>query len=232
MTAPLSILKAPSLDNTVIQLGEHMPRGKLWESKSIKESNLNSLMRGMATPLNILQQNIENLANELNVNKTVALIGEWETSVGLPDDCTGVVTDLNQRRADVKERLGKQKIVNLVELQAYVDRKFTDFNVTLKTGVDVFTFEYTFEIQFLGDVSDKFIIVAEIPPQGEQFEYTFEYELTGTIDQTLLRCIIEKVIPVNVVLVIIEVPDVLTPLTTWDSGATTWDSGATIWDVV
>jgi hypothetical protein len=201
-----SILNAPSLDQTVRQLSEHMPQGQLWEAKAVAGTNLNNLMYGVAKPFNITQELIEKLKDELNINTTVDLISEWETSVGLPDDCDGISDNIEQRRTAVIQRFRKVPIVTIDDLQDYVDAKFPDLGIKLYTGTEYFNFEYSFETSFWGNISDKFIIVAEIPSQEPFFEFEFEMEFTGGVNTDFLRCTIERVIPANVVLIIVEVP--------------------------
>jgi hypothetical protein len=72
------------------------------------------------------------LAGEFNINNTVELLSDWETSVGEPDSCfDGVLGTLAQRRETVIEKLRKTPIVNLAEMQAYIDRKVPDIEVRL-----------------------------------------------------------------------------------------------------
>ncbi len=205
MSVPRTILDAPTLETTVKQLSEHMPQGKVWEAKVVPETNLQALMFGVAKPFNITQELIETLADELNINTTDFLIEEWETSVGLPSKCTGPISDLDDRRIAVIERFRKIPIVTLAEMQSFVNDKFPNAGIVLKLGRVVFTFEYDFEFTFLGDFNEKFIIVAEIPSQEPFFELEWEIEFTGGVDTTLLRCVLEEVIPANVVLIIEEV---------------------------
>lgn len=202
MSVPRDILDAPPLETTVNQLGEHMPQGKVWAAKIVPETNLQSLMFGVAKPFNITQELIETVADELNINTTDFLIEEWETSVGLPSACTGPLIDLDERRAAVIERFRKIPIVTLEEMQAFVDEKFPDAGIILRLGRILLTFEYDFEFTFSGDVDEKFIIVVEFPSQEPFYELEFEYEFTTGINLTVLRCVLEEVIPANVALVI------------------------------
>lgn len=206
MSVDKAIFKTPTQEGTTNQLADHLPKGKAWEAKSVFDSNLRSLVSAAAKPFNTTQKNIEVLCNEFNINETDLLLTEWEESVGLPDDCLeGTITDLDERRTAVIQRLRRTPIVTLAELQTYVDGIFPDAGIILFTGVDYYLFELNFEANFLGDIDEKFIIVAEIPSQVPKFEYDWEIDFTGATDQTKIRCVIERVIPANVLLKIEEV---------------------------
>jgi len=206
MAVTKDIFKTPTQSGTTAQLVEHLPQGKAWEAKAVDGTTLQALVSGAAKPFNTTQKNIEVLCNEFNINTTTSiLINEWEESVGLPDECLGVTSDLQARRDAVIQRLRRTPFVTLAEMQAYVDELFPGAGIILFTGVEYYTFEYDFETIFLGEIDEKFVIVAELPVQDPKFEYEFEYQFTGAADQTKLRCVLERVIPANVLLIIEEV---------------------------
>ena len=202
MAVTTQIFKTPTLEQTVNQLAEHMPTGKAWEAKFVTDSNMRGLVFGAAKPFNIAQSFIQLLADEFNINKTTLLINEWEKSVGLPDNCLGLSSDIVQRRENVITRLNKIPIVTLQEMQDYIDNIFPSAGIILFTGVEYYSFELSFEATFIGDLNTKFVIVAEIPQQDPRFEYEFELDFTGAVDNSELRCVLEKIIPANVVLII------------------------------
>lgn len=205
MAVTKEIFKTPSIDGTADQLADHMPQGEAWEAKFVDGTNLRGLVIGTASPFNTLQATIEQLCNEFNINITNLLIDEWETSVGLPDDCTGALTDIDERRAAVIQRLQKKPIVNLAEMQAFVDGFITGLNLTLIPGREYFGLPYGLPQALLGNVNPRFILVAEIDSGAASLAYGLPQQLIRGIDQTLIRCLLERVIPANVVLVIKEV---------------------------
>ena len=157
--------KQPTVEETVTQLADHMPSGDAWASKLIEDSDIHSQMHGSAKPFNMTQGRIEDLSREFDINQTVELIEDWETSVSLPDVCLGPVSDLDERRILIIERLSKTPVVTLAEQQSFIDRIFPDLGVILIPGAEFFGFEYSLEMFFLGDVNERFIKYARIPPQ-------------------------------------------------------------------
>lgn len=207
MTVTTEIFKTPTLDETANQFADHLPMGKVWEAKRVADTNLRGLIVGSARPFNISQSFIELLSNEFDIDQTTLLINEWEKSVGLPDDCIGQLSTIEERRDAVSQRLNKDPIVTLSEMQAYVNGIFPNDGIILFTGTDFYTLEYTLEQTLLGAIDEKFIIVAELPKQEPFLEYILETDLTGAANNDKLRCVLERVIPANVVLIIEEAAD-------------------------
>lgn len=202
MTATLDIFKPPkNLDEAGIILAGHLPQGRAFGKKCESGSVMHGLIKGMASDFMIVQEEIFELASQFDIDLTVDLLPDWETSVGIPDDCIFQFTTLAKRRDRVIQRLRKIPLVTLAELQAFVDSFFPDDNITLKPGSEIFTFEYDFESDFLGNENEKFIIIAEIPVTGDGFEYTFEFEFSGGPDTSLLKCLLRKILPANVLLI-------------------------------
>jgi hypothetical protein len=126
------IFTAPSQEQTAQQMADSLPRGRAWIAKNVDTSTLRKHINGLAVMHNRAQQQIELLATEFDINQTVALLPEWETSVGEPDSCfDGVLGTIEQRRATVIEKLRKTPTVTLAEMQAYIDRKVPETDVRL-----------------------------------------------------------------------------------------------------
>lgn len=204
MTVKISKFKQPNIEGTVTQLADHMPSGIAWGAKLVEDSNLHSQMHGTSKPFNMIQGRIDDLRREFNINQTVELLPEWEASVGLPDECFGPVSGIQERRDLVKERFSKTPVVKLAEQQAFIDRIFPNLEITLIPGNEFFSLEYSLEMFFLGNVNEKFIIVALIPPQEPFFEFDLELNFTGGVDQTKLLCVLERISPLNVLPLILE----------------------------
>lgn len=199
---PDNIFKAPDSDGTAQQMADTIPDGRAWASKNIDGSVVRKLINSLSVAQNQAQQSIEHLESEFRIEDTTELLREWEVSVGIPDECLGTSDTLEQRRQAVIDRLRKVPIVKLEELQDYIDGLFPGLGVELHPGSEYYTFEFEFEVPFLGDVDEKFIIVAEVPLSEEQFEYEWEMEFEGGINTEQLECILNKVIPGNVFLII------------------------------
>lgn len=203
----IDIFKPPqTLYESAQILSDHMPVGRAWDNKNNPDKNIYKLVKGLSSvTLSVLDQ-IYLLSNQFDINQSDDLIDDWEASVEIPDDCIFQFTDLEQRQNRVMQRLRKEPLRTLAELQEYINTFFPDQIINLSAGTGTSTFEYEFEYEFLGGINDKFIIVSDVVIEGSisesGFEYEFEYEFTGGTDTTLLECLLRKVIPANVAILI------------------------------
>lgn len=197
-----NIFKAP--DSTAQQMADCLPNGNAWALKNDEESNIRKLIIALSVAHNMTQQQIELLEDEFRIAQTFDLLEEWETSVGIPDECLSVSLNINDRRQAVIDRLKKQPIVTLAEMQAYVDTLFPGLGITLYAGADFEqSFEYEFEIPFYESIFWRFVLVATVPlPPADGFEYEFEFLFEGTPDTTELECLLNQINPANVYILI------------------------------
>lgn len=197
-----NIFKAPCCDDSSQQMADSLPTGRAWGRRNESDSNVRKLINALAIAHNRVQQQIELLDDEFRIDQTYELLTDWETSVGIPGECLGTAETLAQRRQAIIDRLGKTPIVTLDQMQAYVDALFPGIGVELVPGYEYYSFEYDFEVSFLGDVSEKWILVAKIPLSEAQFEYEFEIEFEGGVDTTQLECLLNKINPAPVYVII------------------------------
>lgn len=196
------IFKAPDAETTAQQMADSLATGRAWGKRNVPGSNTRKLINSLAVAHNLVQQKVEDLNNEFQINQTFDLLADWEESVGIPGECLGTSETLAQRRQAVIDRLGKMPIVTLEQMQAYVDALFPGLGVTLYPGYEYYGFEYDFEVPFLGDISDKWLLVAAVPLSDASFEYEFEMEFEGGVDTTQLECLLNKINPAPVYVII------------------------------
>lgn len=198
-----NIFKAPL--STSQQMADCLPEGDAWALKNEDDSNLRKLINSLSVAHNLVQQQIELLDYEFRIGQTFDLLEDWEESCGIPDECLGVSTLIADRRAAVIERIRKQPIVTLSQMQAYVDSLFPGMGITLYPGVDYAEdFEYEFEIPFYGEAYWRFILVATVPlPPTDGFEFEFELFFEGTPDTSELECLLNQINPTNVYVLIV-----------------------------
>ena len=81
------------------QLQALQPSGLAWTPD--RTSNLWALLRGLGASLARADARGRDLEAEIDPNSTTELLPEWETFLGLPDECTGELEDLAARRGAV-----------------------------------------------------------------------------------------------------------------------------------
>lgn len=199
---PDNIFTAPTLSETAGQLAASLPQGRAWEAKGVEGSNMRALINSTAVPHNMVQQLIQLMDEQFRISGTYDLLEEWEDSVGIPDECLAASDTIALRRQAVIDRLRKIPLVTLEDIQDYVNALYPDVTMVLIPGKEYYTFEYGLELPLLGDVCEKFILVVQIPVSGESFEYDFEVPLIGGPDTDKIRCLLEKIVPAEVYVII------------------------------
>mgnify|MGYP000919492952 CR=1 FL=1 len=198
MTVRLTLFDAGTLEQSTDELAAHAPDGVAWMRKYKEGSNIRGLLAGMAVPFNVLEQEIEYAAREFNANTTSDLISEWETSVGLPDNCIGALPDLAQRRAAVISRLRKSPIVTLQEMQDFVNSQLDGQTITLYPGHPYYTLPYRLPQHLISAPGKRFIIVVEVERGGAKLPYQLPQQLIRGIDTSKIECIMARIVPANV----------------------------------
>lgn len=229
MTVPFSCNWLTARGKAVFGLLRHTPLGPAWLAFRTPGKTFARIWQSLARSLDDIDVAMCRLAQELDPRSTQELIGEWETAVGLPDLCLPTAATLDERRAWVLWRLAKRRWTTAqdwMDLAAlfgmeiavtpgwYVQRPalfgdltppFAEFEFPLrfdlfpKLGrfrvyIDVVNVSYAgFEYGSLGANAD---VGFPIPfgAQDERFD--------------LLKCIIDRVRPANVVVIWNEYPEV------------------------
>lgn len=195
-----SSVKAPALEKTANQLSVCLPEGRAWNAKATPGTVMRSLIVGCASEFNVVQQQIEHMAREFNINLTVDLLPDWEASVGLPDACQTELTSLVDRRQAVIGRLRKVPIVTVADFEALI-LSLTGQAATVSPGATFESFPLAFPITF-ADSSPLFKIYVDIEDNIDAgFPYAFPFPF-GTTTSGLIRCVLEQIIPANVILII------------------------------
>lgn len=191
MTVDTNIFNPPQTDEEAGRiLAGHMPQGRAWDKKNDPESNLNGLVNGLAADFMQVQQKIYEMAQEFNISLTTDLLPDWETSVGIPDDCVFTFNTLAERRQRVTERLRNVPVVTLTELNIYIQAFFASHTVIIINAATSGSFEFTFEMSFSEGINSRFVIIATITTGG---------------DTDLLTCLLRNVVPANVLIQVEEV---------------------------
>lgn len=82
-----------------------MPRGAAWPSE--QNGDLYKYVSGYAPRLEAVETNADLLLDEMRPEKTIQLLPEWETYLGLPDCQTGVQAFESRRNAVVEKHYRK-----------------------------------------------------------------------------------------------------------------------------
>ena len=177
-------------DRSIRILSQHIPSGPAWEAKSRPESNFYKVLRGLVKELSRVEAQIQNVADEHDINKTVDLLPEWEASVGIPDSCFTTSGSLAQRRTNVILKLGR--LNGTATNQDFVDiAEILGFEVEVISGSSFSLFPLAFPLSFVvSPTVARFTMRVQVnnaPPSGV-FPIPFPLIFTGT-NSNILECV-------------------------------------------
>lgn len=121
MIRKFSDYNANSNTDLTLLVGKSLPEGLAWNAKTNVDSNLYKLISSLAEQIRALEDRIERLAYQWDVRITDDLIVEWETAVGIPDECRDRAADIATRRADVLDKLRKIPIKTVDDYKALAE---------------------------------------------------------------------------------------------------------------
>lgn len=84
-------------------LERFFPKGKAWAFE--ENSNLSKLLEGLAVEFCRVQERIDQMFIERDPRKTNELLTDWETALGLPDECSDLGATQETRRNQIVEKL-------------------------------------------------------------------------------------------------------------------------------
>ncbi|MCK5603934.1 DUF2313 domain-containing protein [Candidatus Pacearchaeota archaeon] len=121
MTRKYSDYNASSNAELTLLTGKNLPEGDAWNAKADVDSNMYKLLSALSEMIRALEDRIQRLANQWDVRVTTDLIVEWETAVGIPDECRDRAGDIETRRQDVLDKLRKIPIITVADYQALAE---------------------------------------------------------------------------------------------------------------
>jgi uncharacterized protein YmfQ (DUF2313 family) len=176
-------------------LADYLPNDDFWKAKKIDGKKLRQLLLGFARSAREAEDRLETVWEELDPSTTTLFINEWESAVGIPDDCFSGNGSIESRRLHVVIKLSAavQTAEDFEELAALLG-----FTVNVKSGTSESFFPFTFPILMFDTVtSAKFTIVVEFTSLlsgGFPYTFPFTFEDDGI---SILRCLFNKLKPAN-----------------------------------
>lgn len=192
----MSLFQRRDSEQYTDSLARYLPGGDLFASKFKKGSNLRSLLRGMTCELFRANGFLREYSGNIVPDTTVKFIDEWESTLGIPDDCFSGSGDITERRRDVLTKLaalGVQTVQDFIDLA----ERF-GVVVTVTPGIDEITFPLVFPIvMFTTEQEARFTIVIRFTIQADnKFPLTFPI-IFGSGEIAVLECLFTKLKPAN-----------------------------------
>lgn len=178
-----------------------MPNGLLWSGKYNEQNELKKMLNGFGSECARGELALVELFTQRDINLTEQLISEWESAVGIPDDCFTTDKSLEVRRGQVIIKLAysPQIIIEFEELArllGYNDvivrnlgsNRFPRYNVPFCPATGT---ECLFTVEVIG---------TGVTPRNPPYDVPFPL----FSDSTLIQCVFDKFKPANVLFVYIE----------------------------
>jgi len=175
-------------------LADYMPNGRLFEAKKISNSNFRQLLKGIAGELFTAEGYLISLNNEYLPDQTVLFIEEWESALGIPDDCFSADGNVDERRANI--------LTKLAALGVQTAKDFEDLALVFGKVVQITSLSEEsfppFDIPFIPTSfpDARFIIVvigddllSSVPPYDVPFDLI--------VGESILECLFKKLKPAN-----------------------------------
>lgn len=219
------IIRNPSPSDYLAQFQRLLPRGRVWQRGwgTVQAQQLLALMPTW-TRLHLA-------ANELIADvfpcSPGSVLAEWETTLGLPDPCTGPLPTIQQRRDAVCGKFtarGGQSRLYFIHLAA---------SLGYQIQIEAYT-PFFVDLNRVGDHlnSEAWAHAWRIIVQGATNLTYFRAGISAVGEpladwgRDLLRCTIEEYAPAETAIVWSYLIDA----SIWDEGASIWDQGESIWD--
>lgn len=175
-------------------LADYLRNDRLFAGKRISSTNFYKLLAGLAVEIGRLEGILDSIAINYDINQTNQLLEEWESALGLPDDCFPIADTNAERINNIIAKLNASGVVtndDFVELGALLG-----LTVTIQTGLDVLTFPFTFPF-LLSNQNPRFVMVINVPTSevGEVFPFTFPFVLSGDVKGQIVVCLFQKLVP-------------------------------------
>jgi len=190
------LFKQHTKEEQASSLSHFLPNGRVFAKKFTYGSNLFQFVMGLACELYRVEEKMNMIAFEHDINETTQFINEWESAVGIPNDCLTSSGTLEERRTAILVMLSK---MNVTTVQDFIDLA-DEFGVTvtIAAGADVGLFPLPFPFIFFSTPKEaRFTMVIDFPTTLEVFPLTFPIPFGDGIIG-VIKCLFNHVKPANV----------------------------------
>jgi uncharacterized protein YmfQ (DUF2313 family) len=195
-----------SQDRQTEILANYLPEGRAFGGKRVADSVSRLLLEGIAQEMLRSTDLVTEFRDEILPDETTLFIEEWESAVGIPDDCflttSGTIAERRRNILAKLVSLGVQTAADFVALAALFG-----ITATVKGGSVHGVFPYEFPIIFFPDARTAFhtIVVDLAEPPLNVFPYTFPITFQSQ-ELALVECLFRKVKPAHVDILFIDLP--------------------------
>jgi uncharacterized protein YmfQ (DUF2313 family) len=111
-------IKEFSNEKTTDMLANFMPAGRATESKFESDSNIRKLLTAQSGEFKRVQDLMAYSLSELDPRTTENYISEWESAIGIPDECIPLESDPQSRRDNIVLKLNSLSVQTESDFQS------------------------------------------------------------------------------------------------------------------
>lgn len=198
-----------NLEEHTDSLVAYLPGGELFAAKNEPASVLRRLFTGLAVEIKKAEDMMNEVTFQHDINCTTDLIREWESALGIPDECFPGTGSLEIRRQHI--------LIKLASLGVSTAKGFVDlaalfgFTALVPSGATYGVFPLAFPIAFFQYPQDaRFTLYvfldSENVPEVFPFESTrFPIPFFSNVSN-IVECLIRRLAPANVNVIFQYVP--------------------------
>jgi uncharacterized protein YmfQ (DUF2313 family) len=190
----MTIFARRDLERYADSLAAYLPGGALFQSRSIQNSNFRKLLRGLAGELFRSNGLLKSYSEEIIPDLTNKFLDEWESALGIPDNCfTGTGTN-DERRRDILTKLAALGVQTAEDFEALALVFGKEVTVKQLSTEALPPYDVPFTVASLP--GSRFVIVVE----GENIATnTPPYDVPFLVfdSESLLECVFKRLKPAN-----------------------------------
>jgi len=177
-------------------LAQFLPEGKVFDARNEPTATLRKFLEGLSGELKRVYDGMNDLSEDYDINFTTELISNWESAVGIPDDCFPGTGDLEERRTHVLIKFAKMNVQTSEEFVSVIEE--LGFTVILQPGADVGIFPMIFPTEFFKDPQQaRFTLVVNLDSNNAVFPLPFPVEFASNVNNIVI-CLLNVIKPANV----------------------------------
>lgn len=181
-----------TIEEMIASIAAYLPGGELFIAAHVNGTNQNDMLRGIGFTLLDAENFLSVYNSEFIPSNTTAFIEEWESTLGIPDDCFpgSAETDLSIRRLHILVKLaslGVQTTADFENLATIMGFPGTVVDPGVNAGITPLS-------------EARFTIVVNFPaPADNIFPLNFPIPF-GSIQFAIMECLFTQLKPANCVI--------------------------------
>jgi len=209
----------------------YLPNGKIFKAKNQEGTTLKNLIAGLGIELFRAEGKQNEMICEHFPADTELLLSEWESALGIPDDCFPIAETSQERRDNIVTKLTALGVATKEGFEALALE--LGFVVRVDGGGRWGVFPMEFPALLFNNPSDaRFTMVVDFltPIDLNVFDFVFPVVFGNEVNNVII-CLFEKLAPANAdVIFRFNLPETGAQGGTWVLNNTNWNSEIELWE--